>query len=429
MTNQKTVTLCFRVHQPRRLQHLREIRIGSTTPLFQDDLTVAEIEKAARLCYLPVNSLLLSLLEKHANLRVSFILPGGTLELLQQHSPDTIESFRHLAATRAVDFLGETYFSSLASVDDHEEFEVQILQQAEKLVELFRYRPTVFANTGLLYNDAIGKRLSSLGFHGVLTEGADRLDQDIHQLYHHHREPGLKILLRDHRVSDAIAFFKSGSGEQPSASELVSRIENTPGSMINVALEYSTFGYHHPSETGIIAYLEALLTQLCESPKIHLKTATESAHAALPSSPLSVKETVSWSIEKDLSLWLGSTRQKEAHLALINLSGPLRQPGKEYTLNQWRWLQEADHLAWMSDQADTPGTLQALLTPYGSAHEAYLNFMHVIAYFQQEIALDSPEHTDNNLAAIEQERRINLNKTPVWARNIEGTSVQESDLR
>jgi len=169
--NSHLVILYFQVHQPRRLQAVDFFDLPKEPNYFNDEMNESIVRRVAKECYIPANNLLLELIERFPQVRITFSLSGVVMEQLEAYAPEALDGFRRLARTGAVEFLAETYYHSLASVVPGDEFEVQVLQHAEKLYELFGVRPSVFRNTELIYNDDIGKRVAQMGYRGIFTEG------------------------------------------------------------------------------------------------------------------------------------------------------------------------------------------------------------------------------------------------------------------
>ncbi len=122
------VCLYLKAHQPRRIKRYSIFDIGHNHSYFDydgdDDLNnVAILKKVARKSYLPTNKLLLKLLNKHPDFRVSFSMTGTLLDQLEEHVPKVIELFQELVATGRVEILGETYHHSLSYFYSIHEFE------------------------------------------------------------------------------------------------------------------------------------------------------------------------------------------------------------------------------------------------------------------------------------------------------------------
>ena len=172
----KKICLCFQIHQPYRLRRYRFFDIGNSHYYSDDYLNEEVFERIADTCYLPANRMLLELLKAYPEFSVSFSISGLAIEQMEYYKPELIESFRELAATGRVEFLAESYAHSISSLYDNVEFRNQIRMQQTKLRELFGIKPSrVFCNTELIYSDEIAVELSTLGYEGIITEGAKHI--------------------------------------------------------------------------------------------------------------------------------------------------------------------------------------------------------------------------------------------------------------
>ena len=316
-----SLMLYFQVHQPRRLKPFQFFDIGSGAEYFDDELNEQILNRIARECYLPTNKLLLDLIHRHPGLRVTFSISGTTLEQFEQFTPEVLLSFKDLAQTGAVEFLAETYYHSLACMLPGVEFEEQVMKHVQKLKEHFRVEPQVFRNTELIYNNDIGSRASALGFKAVITDGIENIlfNRSPHHLYSHPVQEDLKILLRNYRLSDDISFrFNGDMTVEKYMSWLIQMPENEQ--LVNIALDYETFGEHRKSNTGIMKFLEDLLIELSNHPRYRMLVPSDAVELFDPHSQLFVPNTISWADrERDLSAWLGNDMQRDAFDSLKKL--------------------------------------------------------------------------------------------------------------
>jgi alpha-amylase len=267
--SEKHVVLYFQVHQPFRLRRFKFFDIGAGKGYFDDELNQQIMERIARECYLPANMLLLRLIKKNPRIRVSFSISGVALDQMEQDAPEVLYSFRALAETGNVEFLAETQYHSLACMIPGNEFETQILQHVEKLDHFLGIRPTIFRNTELIYSDEIGRRISNIGFNGVFCDGLEKVlgHRSPHHLYSHPADNGLQILLRNYRLSDDISFrFQQGENSL-SVEKYVSWLNQIPPDqqLVNIALDYETFGEHQKKASGIFTFLENLLKTIAKT--------------------------------------------------------------------------------------------------------------------------------------------------------------------
>ena len=389
--NTRNVMLYFQVHQPRRLRPMRFFDIGSDGGCFDDNLNRSIMERVAASCYLPANAMLLKLIKKNPEIRVTFSISGITLEQFENYTPEVLDSFRMLADTGCVEFLCETYYHSLASLMPGHEFEIQALKHAEAIEKYFGKRPAVFRNTELIYNDEIGKRVCMLGFNGIFTDGIQQVvknNKSVHQMYVHPSEPDLKIFLRDFLLSDDIAFRFSQHGDKLTAERYIAWLNEIPpyDKVVTIAMDYETFGEHQKKETGILDFLRSLLTKLARSPHHRMMTPSEAITALNPHSTLSVPEHVSWADhERDLSAWLGNDMQKDAFKSLTKMDRTVKSLANPEVLKKWRQLQTSDHFYYMSTKNGSDGTVHNYFSPYPSPYEAFINYMNVLTDFSVQL--------------------------------------------
>lgn len=389
--NTRNLIFYFQVHQPRRLRSKRFFDIGADGGSFDDDLNRDILQKVAASCYLPTNALLLKLIKKYPNIKITFSISGITLDQFEQHAPEVLESFKALADTGSVEFLGETYFHSLACLIPGHEFEIQALKHAELIEKHFGKRPTVFRNTELIYNDELGKRISMLGFEGVFTDGVRQIvgnTKSVHQIYDHPSEENLKIFLRDFSLSDDIAFRFSQHGKPLTAETYIEWLNDIPSyeKIINLAMDYETFGEHQKKESGIINFLKNLLTTLAKSKTHKLLTPSDAINTIKPHATISAPEYISWADqERDLSAWLGNDMQRDAFNSLMKLEKSVKSIGRPEMVKQWRQLQTSDHFYYMSTKKGSDGNVHDYFSPYPSPYEAFINFMNVLTDFMVHV--------------------------------------------
>ena len=370
---------------------MRFFDIGADSGCFDEHLNREVMQRVANTCYLPSNSLLLKLIKRNPEIRIAFSISGITLEQFESYAPEVLDSFRTLAETGNVEFLGETYYHSLASLMPGHEFEIQALKHAEVIERYFGKRPTVFRNTELIYNDDIGKRVCMLGFNGIFTDGIQKVvknNKSVHQMYAHPTEPDLKIFLRDFLLSDDIAFRFSQHGSRLTADKYIAWLNEIPAydKLVTIAMDYETFGEHQKKETGILDFLRELLVKLAKSPSHRMMTPSEAISELTPHSTLSVPEHVSWADhERDLSAWLGNDMQRDAFNSMMKLDRTVKAMANPDVLRKWRQLQTSDHFYYMSTKNGSDGTVHNYFSPYPSPYEAFINYMNVLTDFSVQL--------------------------------------------
>ncbi|TAL48888.1 alpha-amylase [Patescibacteria group bacterium] len=405
------VCFYFQVHQPMRIKHYRLFDIGVDRDYFgergEGNLNNERVlRKVANKCYLPANRLLLSLLHRHPEFKVSFSLSGVFLDAARQYLPELIFSFQQLVETGRVELLAETYYHSLSFLYSTDEFRQQVEKHRRLIEELFGVKPRVFRNTELIYNNEIAREAESLGFEALLAEGADHILEwrSPNFLYRPVGGRAIKILLKNYRLSDDLAFrFGERSWkEYPlTASKFAEWLTGHNGSsdVINLFMDYETFGEHQWEETGIFEFLVALPGELLSRRDNFFVTPGEAAARWEPVGELDVPHYVSWAdIERDLSAWQSNEMQRKALESLYALEGAVLARQDLALLEDWRRLQTSDHFYYMCTKWFADGDVHKYFNPYESPYDAFISYMNVL--HDMRLRLREAERRDEHHIAI-----------------------------
>jgi alpha-amylase len=381
-----SVCFYFQVHQPNRLQHYTFFDHHNN---YFDDSKNAEVcRKVANKCYLPANRLMLELIEKYnGKFKLSYSITGVLLEQLQKYAPEVITTFQQLANTGCVEFLGETYYHSLSFLYCRDEFAEQIKAHRQTIRQLFGQTPRVFRNTELIYNNSLAPLIEQIGgFDGILAEGADHIlgYRSPNFIYRPVSSTRLKLLLKNYRLSDDIAFRFSNRDwrEWPLTADKFTAWVNAVngcGYVVNLFMDYETFGEHQWEETGIFEFMRYLPGEILRHPDNDFKTPSEAIKAYGAVGTIDVSHTISWAdIERDLSAWLGNAMQENALAELYRLKDKVEQSEDPVIIADWRKLQTSDHFYYMCTKWFADGDVHKYFNPYNSPYDAYINFMNVL---------------------------------------------------
>jgi len=390
----KTICFYFQVHQPFRLRRYRFFDIGEHHNYFDDFSNRSIMRKVADKCYIPTNSLMLDLINEFGSrFKISYSISGTALDQFEMYAPDVLESFRRLAETGSVEFLAETYSHSLSSLKSRTEFENQVTAQSKRIEELFGKKPKSFRNTELIYSDEIGAMVADMGYKAMLTEGAKHVLgwKSSNYLYANAINPKLKLLLKNFRLSDDIAFRFSNRGwsEWPLTAEKyvdwLNSIEQRD-EIVNLFMDYETFGEHQWAETGIFDFMHAFPRRVFNESNFEFLTPSEAADKHQPVSLLHVPHPISWADEeRDLTAWLGNDLQDEAFNNLYALADNIGKINDEVIQREWKYLQTSDHFYYMCTKWFSDGDVHKYFNPYDTPYEAFINFMNILSDFTLRI--------------------------------------------
>ncbi len=106
----RSICFYFQVHQPYRLRTYRFFDIGSNHHYYDEQQNRFIMRRVADKCYLPMNQVLLDLINEYgAAFKVSFSISGTAIDQFEAYAPDVLDSYKALAATGNVEFIAETH--------------------------------------------------------------------------------------------------------------------------------------------------------------------------------------------------------------------------------------------------------------------------------------------------------------------------------
>ncbi|MBR1631238.1 MAG: glycoside hydrolase family 57 protein [Paludibacteraceae bacterium] len=392
----RNICFVFHVHEPFRLKRYRFFDIGQDHYYYDDFQTEGRIANLVEQSYLPANRTLLEMIKSsNGKFRCAFAISGVAMEQMELYAPELIDSFKALADTKCVEFLAVPYSYSLAAMYDFDEWENQLNLHAEKIQNLFGLKPTTLFNTELLYSDEIGEHALKLGYKTILTEGSRLVLgwKSSDYLYHSSVNPRLKILMRNPKLSDDIAFRFSDYSwkDYPlDAEKYVSWIsgiqDDSP--IVNLWMGYETFGLRQTSSTGIFDFLKAIPYFAMEQ-GMGFMTPSEAGKKLTSVDAVVSPYPLLWTGEaKDLSTFTGNDLQQEALRKLYAVAERVRLCQDKSLKHDWQLLQSIDHFRYMNH-------IDAAGTNYESAYDAFVNYMNVLADFLERVEEQYPTTIDN----------------------------------
>ncbi|MCX5837765.1 MAG: glycoside hydrolase family 57 protein [Deltaproteobacteria bacterium] len=389
-----SVCLYFQVHQPCRLRRYSFFDVGQVHDYEDDAENRRILDRVAEKCYLPAGALLLQLIEEYGGaFRVAFSLSGVALDQIEQRRPDVLEGFQRLSATGCVEFLNETDGHSLAFLSSPREFREQVLRHRKRIRSLFGQEGRTFRHTELIYSNALAAAVEKMGYQAILAEGTEKIlgRRSPNLVYSPSGCKKLKLLLRNYRLSDDVAFRFSDRNwaEYPLTAakyaHWLHRIRREEA-VINLFMDYETLGEHQWRETGIFDFLRALPGEILRHPDFCFRTPAEAAEADEAAGEIDCPGFISWADEeRDTTAWLGNDMQQDAARKLYKLEAAVRRRKDEGLLRTWRMLQTSDHFYYMCTKWFSDGDVHRYFNPYESPYEAYINYMNILDDFSQSL--------------------------------------------
>lgn len=386
------IVLYLHVHQPWRVRDYTVFDTAESHDYFggpseQHRSNRAIFEKVADKSYRPMNAMLKKMLDTHPEFKVSLSITGTFIEQAEQWAPDVLDSFRELVRSGRVEILSETYYHSLAFFFSRSEFERQVEIHRSKIRDLFGVETTAFRNTELAYNDDLAKWADGYGYQAIISEGWDPVLgwRSPNYVYKPTGTDNIKLLMKNYRLSDDLAFRFSNKSwkEYPLTADKYQGWVDTSlgeeGEIVNLFMDYETFGEHQWADTGIFDFFEAFVGRWLSNDANRFYTISEAASTFDAADTISSPTTTTWAdSERDLSAWTGNSLQHEALHNLYALEEDIIRTGDETLIADWRRLTSSDHTYYMSTKWADDGDVHAYFSPYDSPYDAFLYFINAL---------------------------------------------------
>lgn len=397
----KTICLYFEIHQIIHLKRYRFFDIGTDHYYYDDyenDRTISDIAERS---YMPALNTFLEMIKEHGEyFKVAFSISGVGIEQLEMHAPQVLAKLQELNDTGCVEFLAEPYSHGLSSLVNDECFEADVKKQMAKMEEYFGKKPTVLRNSSLIYSDEIGNLAASMGFKGVLTEGAKQVLgwKSPHYVYNCCMVPNLKLLLRDVELSDDISLRFSNtdwSGYPLFADNYINKIASLPDNeqVINIFMELLALGISQPLSSNILEFIKAL-PRCAKQKGITFSTPSEICGKMKSVGDLLVPDAMSWvDEERDVSCWLGNPMQREAFNKLYSIADRVRIANDPRINQDWDYLQASNNFRFMTTKPSNVGLDRGI---YSSPFDAFTNYMNILGDFINRVYSLYPEDIDND---------------------------------
>ena len=387
-----SICLYLHVHQPFRYREYSVFDISNNKNYWNDPNFDSKqnneriFKKVAKKSYYPMFSLIEENLKKHKDFKISLSITGTWLEQAELWAPDLIQLVKRLVETGRVEIVGETFYHSLAFFYDKNEFEDQVSLHAEKINQLFGVKPKIFRNTEFAYNDELAKWADEAGYKGILAEGWDRILgwRSSNHVYRPFATKNIKLLLKNYRLSDDIAFRFSDKkwSEWPlTVEKYLSWLETDilRGDLINLFMDFETFGEHQWADTGIFNFIDHLISSWLKNQNNQFVTVSEACDLEKPVDEISMPETITWAdTERDLSAWTGNRMQKEALTSLYKLRDKVLASKDKSLIEDFRRLSTSDQAYYMCTKYWNDGDVHAYFSAYDTPYDAFMYYMNVL---------------------------------------------------
>ena len=395
----RSIVLYLHMHQPYRLKKYSIFSVGHDHDYWNEKDWYAGtnneriFKKVADKSYRPMLARLEKCLNEYEGFKFSLSITGTFIEQAQKWAPDVIETLQRICRTGRVEIVAETYYHSLAFFFDKKEFEAQVIKHQDVVRDLFNVETQVFRNTELAYNDDLAKWADDFGMKGLIAEGWDKVLEwrSPNFVYRPEGCKNTKLLLKNYRLSDDIAFRFSDKNwkEWPlTVDKYIQWLEAATlrGPLINLFMDFETFGENIWEDTGIFEFFEHLVYRWDRDQENNFMTVSEACDSDEPKGELSMPWTVTWAdTERDLSAWLGNSMQHEALQALYEMKDEVLETKDKKLIEDWSRLSTSDHPYYMCTKYFNDGDVHAYFSPYDSPYDAFLYFMNALRDMRERL--------------------------------------------
>lgn len=385
------LVLYLHVHQPWRVRDYSVFDTAVDHDYFKDGSdhqasNKAIFDKVAAKSYYPMNAVLQRMLDTYPEFKLSLSISGTVMEQMEAWDPECLQSFKRLVDTGRVEIVAETYYHSLAFFYSRPEFERQVDMHRNKVRQVFGVETTAFRNTELAYNDQLAQWADQAGYKAIITEGWDKVLgwRSPNYVYRPQGTNNIKLLLKNYQLSDDIAFRfgnKAWEGYPLTADKYTAWTNDalSDGQIVNLFMDYETFGENVWEDTGIFDFFEEFIKQWNNNEFNTFYTISGAAEAFDGKDYISMPDTVTWAdTERDLTAWLGNSMQQEAMRHIYGLEDDVLRSGDNALISDWSRLTTSDHSYYMYNRFTADGDVHTYFSPYQSPYDAFLYYMNAV---------------------------------------------------
>jgi alpha-amylase len=380
------------MHQPKRLRCIFGKKptksVDMEAEFFDDELNRRVFLRLAKNSYLPGLRAISQGVDQHG-FKCAIGISGTLLEQCRAWCPEVIDLLGGLARSGRCEFVGQTYYHSLASLIDEKEFMQQADMHRRAIKKLFGVDAVTFKNTGLIYNNAVAEAAGRMGFRNVIADGTERmLDWRSPNYVYAAKGSPVRVLMRNYRQSDMVNFRFASTARQArriAAKDFVDGLSYADGDLTLIEFSLETFGEHFINEGGPGGFLNDLPAQVGNRKDVMVETPSEAADGLKPVGEVDIDEALSGAdLEKDLSAWVGNANQRYCFETIKYLK-PIVEVSNEKMIRLWRLFTQSDNFQYMGTKGGETGAIHDYFSHFDSPVEAFISTLWAFTDFRQRL--------------------------------------------
>jgi alpha-amylase len=369
--------------------------VGNSKSYYDDFRIEREINEAVTNYYLPLNDFLIRQIDQSkGKLKLSFYISGTALDQFLIYTPKILTSFRQLADTGQVEFMGGTSSHSIVSLGENkEEFQRQISLNRERIEYYFGKKPQVFVNTDLIFTNRIYEIISDSGYPALLTNGCNKILQwrSPNYFYSGENQKKIKILFRNEFISNEFATLLQNPAilENPEIlKQFLAKFQaiGDEEPLINIYLNYLTLG--GTAIDSKLHYFRRFISKINNSKQYRFDLPTVLMEKFGPVSEIGTEEPVCWAEHFHPSYYPGNELQTDAMSQLFKLKTQTEHLDNTNLKIDWQYLQTSDHFHLMDENHPAYHDEFSNTYIYKSKYDAYINYMNILEDFRHRLAAE-----------------------------------------
>jgi alpha-amylase len=307
--------------------------------------------------------------------KFAFSLSGG---LLDQQTPEALDSFRRLTAGNSVELVCQTYYHSQCFLYSKTEFCRQVDWHRNQLRTLFNVTPEVFHNTEKFYGNDIARTVEELGFKGIICEGSDSLmmGRSPNHVYLPLGSRKIRALIQNQGLMEDISerFTDTAWSEYPLTPSKMTKwllhLADKGDSTVNLVLNYDIFTHSPP----LLSFLEKLVLEILSHQQLKFKLPAEIIHEGPVRGTFDATYSANWAeTGKDLPAGIENYLQRESLERVYKLEESIKKSGDHQLLEEWSHLQSVDHFKSMANDKR-------------NRYDVYINYMNILTDLEQRLS-------------------------------------------